>query len=171
MFIWILVHLRKPINVRQIELRIVCLYSEGSKDRLVVVKHFWCRKICQIGCRVSRKFLDQDVDVVTLVNKCIVIGWFVGRNYNKILMETGKLIDNIRVTKNWLGSGVQRIFKSSDSAFYHITNRLHPFGKSVEFDILFLGPLPCIRFTCIHVNIKVHVPWKWDRFPECRAFA
>ena len=67
-------------------------------------------------------------------------------------METGKLIDNIRVTKNWLGSGVERMFKSSDSVFYHITNRLYPFGKSVEFDILFLGPLPCIRFTCIHVS-------------------
>ena len=44
---------------------------------------------------MESKFLDQDVDVVSLANKGIVIGCFVGRNYNKILMETGKLTDNI----------------------------------------------------------------------------
>ena len=58
---------------------------------------------------MESKFLDQDVDVVSLANKGIVIGCFVGRNYNKILMETRKLTDNIRVTKNGLGSGVDRI--------------------------------------------------------------
>ena len=125
MFIWIL---RNPINVRQIELLIICLYSEGSEDRLVVVQHFWCRKTGQIVCRVSRKwmqskFLDQDVDVVSLANKCIVIGCFVSRNYNKILMETEKLKDNIRVTKNGLGSGVDRMFKVIR----------HVFGFGIEF--------------------------------------
>ena len=70
---------------------------------------------------------------MSLANKGKVIGCFVGRNYNKILMETGKLTDNIRVTKNGLGSGVDRMFQSSDSAFYHFTDRLNPFGKSVEF--------------------------------------
>ena len=152
MFIWIFVHLRNPINVRQIELLTIWLYSEWGEDRFVVVQHLWCRKICQIVCRVSRKwmeskFLDQDVDVVSLANKGIVIGCFVGRNYNKILMETGKLTDNIRVTKNGLGSGVDGMFQSSDSAFYHFTDRLNPFGKSVELDTLFLGPLPGICFT------------------------
>ena len=176
MFIWIFMHLRNPINVRQIELLIVCLYSEGSEDRFVVVQHFWCRKIRQIVCRIPRKwmeskFLDQDVDVVFLANKGIVIGGFVGGNYNKIPMETGKFMDNIRVTKNGLVSGVDRMFKSSDSAFNHIPNRLNPFGKSVELNILFLGPLSGIYFTCIHDNIKVLVPWKWYRFPEFRAFA
>ena len=48
---------------------------------------------------MESKFLDQDVDVVSLANKGIVIGCFVGRNYNKIIMETRKLTDNIRVTK------------------------------------------------------------------------
>ena len=67
------------------------------------------------------KFLDQDVDVVSLANKGIVIGCFVGRNYNKILMETGKLTDNIRVTKNGLGYGLDRMFQSSDSVLYHFT--------------------------------------------------
>ena len=107
---------------------------------------------------MESKFLDQDVAVVFLANKGIVIGRFVGRNYNKILMETGKFMDDIRVTKNGLGSGVDRMFKSSDPAFNHITNRLNPFGKSVEFDILFLGPLPGIHFTCIHDDIKVLPP-------------
>ena len=73
-------------------------------------------------------------------------------------METRKLVNNIRVTKYELGSGVDRMFKSSDSAFCHITNGLNPFGKAVEFDILFLGPLPGLRFTCIHENIEVLVP-------------
>ena len=40
------------------------------------------------GSEWSPRFLDQDVDVVSLANKGIVIGCFVGRNYNKILMET-----------------------------------------------------------------------------------
>ena len=107
---------------------------------------------------MESKFLEQDVGVVFLANKGIVIGSFVGRNYNKILMETGKFMDNIRVTKNGLGSGVDRMFKSSDSALNHITNRLNPFGKSVEFDILFLCLLPGIHFTCIYDDIKVLVP-------------
>ena len=114
MFIWTFVHLRNPINVRQIELLRIWLYSEGRENRFVVVQHLWCRKICQIVCKVSRKwmeskFFDQDVDVASLANKGIVIGCFVGRNYNEILIETGKLTGNIRVTKNGLGSGVDRI--------------------------------------------------------------
>ena len=152
----------------------VCIQKEVRTD-FVVVQHFCCRKIRQIVCGIPRKwmmskFQDQNVDVVFLANKGIFIGGFVGRNYNKNLMETGKFTDNIRVTKNGLGSGVDRMFKSSDSAFNHITNRLNPFGKNVEFDILFLGPFPGIHFTCINDNIKVLVPWKWDRFPEFRAF-
>ena len=67
-----------------------------------------------------------------LANKGLVIGCFVGRNYNKILMETGKPMDNIRVTKNGLGSGVARMFKLSDSAFYHISDRLNAFGIIVR---------------------------------------
>ena len=66
----------------------------------------------------------MDVDVVYFANKGIIITCFIGRNYNKILMETGKLTDNIRVTKNGLGSGVDRMFKSPDSACFHITDQL-----------------------------------------------
>ena len=43
---------------------------------------------------------DQDpVASAEVISICIVIGCFTGMNYNKILMETGKLTDNIRVTK------------------------------------------------------------------------
>ena len=48
---------------------------------------------------MKSKFLYQDFDVVSLADKGIVIRCFVCRNYDKVLMETGKLCDNIRVTK------------------------------------------------------------------------
>ena len=48
---------------------------------------------------MKSKFLYQDVDVVSLADKGIVVRCFVCRNYDKVLMETGKLCDNIRVTK------------------------------------------------------------------------
>ena len=84
---------------------------------------------------MESKFLDQDVDVVFLANKGIVIGSFVDRNYNTILMETGKSMDNIMVTKNGLGSGVDRMFQSSDSSFNHITNR-HPLSWPIAWHTL-----------------------------------
>ena len=37
---------------------------------------------------MESKFLNQDVDVVSLANKGIIIECFVGRNCNKMLMET-----------------------------------------------------------------------------------
>ena len=151
MFIWIRVHLRNPINVRQIELLAICLYSGGSEDRFVVVQHFWCRKICQIVCRISRKwmeskFLDQDVDVVSLANKGIVIGCFFSRNYNKIFMETGKLTGTSgsqKWTRIWCWQNVSVVgfcvlpidlihserVSSSTSFFYPIvwhTRHMHP---------------------------------------------
>ena len=86
---------------------------------------------------MKSKFLYQDVDVVSLADKDIVVRCFVCGNYGKVLMETGKFGDIIRVTKNGLVSGVDRMFKSSDSAFKHITDRLNPLRKSVDFDILF----------------------------------
>ena len=111
----------------------------------------------------------QDVDVVSLADKGIVVRCFVCRNYDKVLMETGQFCDNIRVTKNWLVSGVDRMFKSSDSAFKHITDRLNPLRKSV--DIFFLRPPSGVRFACIHDIVEVLVPWKWDRFPIFRSLA
>ena len=103
-------------------------------------------------------FLYQDVDVVSLADKGIVVRCFVCRNYDKVLIETGKLCDNIRVTKNGLVSGVDIMFKSSDSALKHITDRLNPLRKSVEFDIFFLRPPSGVRFAYIHDNIEVLVP-------------
>ena len=107
---------------------------------------------------MNSKFLYQNIDVVSLADKGIVVRCFVCRNYDKVLMETEKLCYNIRVTKNGLVSGVDRIFKSSDSAFKHITDRLNPFRKSVEFDILFLRPPYDVRFACIRDNVEVLVP-------------
>ena len=46
---------------------------------------------------------------MSLADKCIVVGCFVCWDYDKILMETGKFSDNIRVTENGLVSGVDRI--------------------------------------------------------------
>ena len=43
-------------------------------------------------------FLYQDADVVSLADKGIIVRFFVCRNYDKVLMETGKICDNIRVT-------------------------------------------------------------------------
>ena len=48
---------------------------------------------------MKSKFLFQDVDVVSLADKGIVVRCFVCRNYDKVLMETGKFCDNIRVIK------------------------------------------------------------------------
>ena len=81
---------------------------------------------------MKSKFLYQDVDVVYLADKGIVVRCFLCRNYDKVLMETGKFFDNIRVIKNGLVSGVDKMFKSSDSAFKHFTDRLNPLRKSVD---------------------------------------
>ena len=81
-----------------------CLYTKWNEDRFVVFQHIWCRQIREIVCRVPRewvksKFLWQDADVMSLADKRIVVGCLVCRDYDKILMETGKLSDNIRVTE------------------------------------------------------------------------
>ena len=107
---------------------------------------------------MKSKFLYQDVDVVSLADKGKVVRCFVCRNYDKVLMETEELCDNIKVTKNGLVSGADRMFKSSDFAFKHITDPLNPLRKSVEFDVLFLRPPSGVRFACIHDNVEVLVP-------------
>ena len=118
---------------------------------------------------MKSNFLYQDVDVVSLVDKGIVVRCFVCRNYDKTLMETGKqwVCDNTRVTKNGLVSGVDRMFKSSDSAFKHITDR-----KSVEFDILVLwcwssGAMEMrqalyISVPCVKDLVVCHFVRYWD---------
>ena len=94
---------------------------------------------------------------MSLADKCIVVGCVVCGDYDKILMKTGKFSDNIRVTENGLVSGVNRVLKSSNSAFYNVGDRLDPLRKSVNFDVFFLCPPSCILFTCIHDNVKVLV--------------
>ena len=72
-------------------------------------------------------------------------------------METAKFSDNLWVTENWLLSGVDRAFQSSISTFQNIGDRLNPLGKSVEFDILFLGLPSGILITRVHDDIKILV--------------
>ena len=86
-------------------------------------------------------------------------------------METGKFSDSLRVTENRLVSGADRAFKSANSTFQNISDRLNQLGKSVDFDILFLGPPSGIFLTRVHFDIKILVPWKWDRFPVFRVLA
>ena len=172
MFILIFMHLWNPINIWQIEFVLIWIYSKGSVNRFVVVQHFRCRNICKIVCRVpgkrvKSKFLYQDTDVILLADKCIVVRSFVCRNYDKVLMETGKFSDNLRVTENGLVSVVDRAFKASNSTFQNIGDRLNP----LDFDILFLGPPSCILLTRVHDDIKILMPWEWDRFPVFRALA
>ena len=73
-------------------------------------------------------------------------------------METGKFSDNLRVTENGLVSGVDRAFKSSNSTFQNIGDRLSQLGKSVDFDILFIGPPSGILLTRVHDDIKILMP-------------
>ena len=56
---------------------------------------------------LSLKFLYQDADVIPLADKCVVVRSFVCRNYDKVVMKTRKLYDNIRVIKNGLVSDVE----------------------------------------------------------------
>ena len=44
------------------------------------------------------KLLCQDAVVMSLADKCIIVGCVVYGGYDKILMETGKFSDNINVT-------------------------------------------------------------------------
>ena len=170
MYLW------NPINIWQIEFVLIWIFSKGSENRFVVVHYFWCRKISTIVCRVPRKrvqskFLYQDAGVIRLADKYIVVRSYVCRNYNKVLMETGKFSDNLRVTKNGLVSGVDRALKSLNSTFQNIGDRLNPLGKSFDFDIIFLRLLSGILLTRVHDDIKILVPWKWDRFPVFRTLA
>ena len=73
------------------------------------------------GVQVPRSGYRRSVSCKQMYSYCRLCRQ--DRNYNKILMETGKFMDNIRVTKNGLVSGVDRMFKSSDSAFNHIPNQ------------------------------------------------
>ena len=87
------------------------IWQKPLHRQCVVIQHFWCREIHEIVCRVpmewvKSKFLCENADVMSLADKCIVVGCFVCGVFDKILMETRKFSDNIRVTENGLASGV-----------------------------------------------------------------
>ena len=117
------------------------------------------KTVCRVPEKqVKSKFLYLDADVIHLADKFIVVRSFVCRNYDKVLMETGKFSDNLRVAENGLVPGVDRAIKSSNSTFQNIGDRLNPLGKCVDFDILFLGPSSGILLTRVHDDIKIMVP-------------
>ena len=85
-------------------------------------------KLCPCQQQNSTKYIFS---IKVKVKRVIVLIWFIYIRglkdsflmvilYSKLLKQS----NNIRVTKNWLGSGVDRMFKLSDSLFYHITDRL-----------------------------------------------
>ena len=65
--------------------------------------------VCMANLVLSPSSSDKNADVMSLADKCIVVGCFVCGNYDKILMETGKFSDSIRVTENGRMSGVDRV--------------------------------------------------------------
>ena len=143
----------------------------------MVVQHCWCRKICKIVCRVSRKrvkskFLYQDADVIPFADKCIeciVVRSFGDRIYDKVLLETGKFSGNIRFTENRLECDVDRALKSFNSTFQKIGDRLNPLGRlrhPLSWPTVWHTPHMRPWWYC-----KNLVPWKWDRFPVFRALA
>ena len=52
-------HLWNQIYVWQIKFIVNCLYSKRREILLVVVEHFWCRKIREIICRVPSELYIQ----------------------------------------------------------------------------------------------------------------
>ena len=95
----IFVYLRNPINVGQIELLIICLYTEGSEDRFCGCPTLLMQKNlsdCMYGFQeVNEVQVPQSECVVSLANNLL----YALSAGSKILMEPGKLTDNIRVAK------------------------------------------------------------------------
>ena len=124
---------------------------------------------------MESKFLDQDVDVhvVSLANRSIVTGCFVGRNYKC----TSITKFSWRRESSWTTSGSRKM-----ESYLVLTERLisrrfcvlplHSTTYSIQKECRVRHPLswPIAWYTlqCINDNIKVLVPWKWDRFPEFR---
>ena len=80
------------------------LWLSSNSDKEKSVKWY-------IGSQEA-KFLYKDADVIPLsTHKCINLRSFVFVNYDKVLMETGKFFDNLRVTENGLVSDVDILFK------------------------------------------------------------
>ena len=149
-------HLWKPIDIWQIEFVLIWIYSKGSEYRFVVVQHFWCRKIYKIVCRVPRKrvkskFLYQDADVILLADKCIVVRSFVCRNYDKVLIETGKFSDNLRVTESGIWSRFLSLTRQDALS-------IAPQGQCIEYHL---------KVNYIHIPtmylIKYSKKWKYNK--------
>ena len=124
----------------------------------MIVQHFWCRKIRKIVRRVPVEWIksyflchDADVHVMSLADKCIVVGCFVFGDNDKTLMETGKFSDNIRVTENGRVSCWQ---SALFVAFYVLWRRQLTWSAPKECQLRRLLPLPTVWYT-----LPIH-PWK-----------
>ena len=102
------------------------------------------------GSEMQSKFLDQDVNVVFLENKGVVIGGFVSKNYNKILMKTGKFHrqhhGHDKWTRIWcwqnvksLGSALKLQHKSTSSILKECRLR-HPLSWPIAWHTLHMHP-------------------------------
>ena len=65
------------------------------------------------GSELSPSSSVKMLPVMSLADKCIVVGCFVCRDYDKILMETGKFSNNTWFIENGVVSGVNRVLNSS----------------------------------------------------------
>ena len=159
------------INIWLIDFVVISIYFKASENIFVILRHFWYTDnyICLVPRTWDRsKFLYQDANVIPLTEKCTVVRKDV-YNYN-VLVDMGKLSDNLSDIEHVLLSGVDRVFKSSYYTFQNISDRLNPLGKSVDFDNLFLGSPSGLLLICVSDDIKFLVPWKWDRFNTIRFF-
>ena len=76
-----------------------------------------------------------------LVGKCINARCFFSGDFDKILMETEKLSDNLRATEYGIVSSVDRVIafiynQSSNSTFLNVGDRLDPPEKNIDFGFL-----------------------------------
>ena len=117
---------------------------------------------------MKSKFLYQDVDVVSLADKGIVVSCFVCRNYDKVLMETGKFCDNIRVINkspkgHWSLTWVQwalllkvRFLSKSESTTAIFVKSVRTATMAI-FQFRIRG---CIQFVAVAFRSEEEVLWR-----------
>ena len=77
----------------------------------------------------EKVYVPITADVMSVDGKCIVVRFFVCRVDDNILIETRKFSYNLRVTQNGVVSGFDRGFRSSNSTFQNVSDRLNPLQK------------------------------------------
>ena len=101
--------------------------------------------------RVKSKFLWQDADVMSLADKCIVVGCFVCWDYDKILMETGKFSEQHQ--GHWKWTRVWCWQSALVVEFYVLERRRSTWSTPKECQLPRLLSLPTVWHT-LHMH-----PW------------